>query len=136
MMNTFAALGCGARLGMARVPPAALELPPSFQLSVSRDPTGNPWSLALPTSLPALQRMQRGNFPRHQPVGHLPRIPAHANLHFAVKFSQKGRTQIGMVVKELERRSHAESGGIDRGHLPLQLGLSRSQKELNSAGFT
>src|SRR5262249_16498987 len=122
-MNTFAALGCGARLGMARVPPAALELPPSFQLSVSRDPTGNPWSLALPTSLPALQRMQRGNFPRHQPVGHLTRIPAHGDLHFAVEFSQKGWTQIRMGVKALKGRSHAESGGIERGHFAFPLGI-------------
>jgi Ala-tRNA(Pro) deacylase len=48
---------------MPKVPPAALKLLPSFQLSVSRDPMGNPYSLAFPTSLPALQRMQSGNFP-------------------------------------------------------------------------
>src|SRR5215470_15522704 len=44
----------------------------------------------------------KGKFSRHQPVGHLPRIPAYGNLHFAVKFSQKGRTQIRMVSKKTE----------------------------------
>jgi len=43
--------------------PAALELPPSFQLSVSREPIGSPCSLAFPTALPALQRKQRENLP-------------------------------------------------------------------------
>ena len=48
---------------MPTVPPAALELPPSFHSSVSRYPMGSFCCTALPTSLPALQRMQRENFP-------------------------------------------------------------------------
>src|SRR5262249_13619156 len=65
----------------------------------------------------------KGKFSRPQPVGHLTRIATHGNLHFAVEFSQKGRTQIGMVVQELKRRSHAESGGIERGHFTFPPGI-------------
>ena len=108
---------------MARVPPAALELPPSFQLSVSRDPDGQSLVFGFSDLASGVATNAKGKFSRRQPVGHLTRIPAHGDLHFAVEFSQKGWTQIRMVVKELKGRSHAESGGIERGHFAFPLGI-------------
>ena len=62
-MNTFAALGWGARVGSPRVPPAALGLPPSFQ-SLGIEIADRQLLLhAFPTSLAALQRMQKEYLP-------------------------------------------------------------------------
>ena len=46
-------------------------------------------------------------------AANLPRIAAHGHLHLAVKFSQEGRAQLRVVVKNLQRRSHSESCGVE-----------------------
>src|SRR5262249_25327896 len=62
-------------------------------------------------------------FARGKPIGHLPRIAAYGDLHVAVEFFDKRRTQVGMIVKKLQGRSHAEGRWVERHHFPFPLRL-------------
>jgi len=75
-MNTFAALGWGARVGSPRVPPAALGLPPSFQ-SLGIEIADRQLLLhCLPNFAAGVAADAERIFARGKPIGHLPGIAA------------------------------------------------------------
>src|SRR5207249_11673964 len=62
-------------------------------------------------------------FARGKPVGHLPRITAYGDLHVAIEFFDKWRAEVRMIVKKLQRRSHAKGRRVERHRFPFPLGL-------------
>src|SRR5262249_1022281 len=58
-----------------------------------------------------------------KPVGHLPRITAYGDLHVAIEFFEKWRAEGRMIVKKLQRRSHAEFRRGERNHFSFPLML-------------
>jgi hypothetical protein len=111
LMNTFAAWD-EVRLGIPKVPPAALELRLLSACGV-RDPMG-PCSLAFPPRF--LRATNARKFSRHQPsVSDAHRLTVTC---IAVNFLRKaGPNSDGS--RRTEAPLPSQSGGIERGHLPF-----------------